>query len=249
MTVWQEVIKNGGKMEFINLWNVIEEYKQLNKENQEKANQMYYNGCSLEEIRKFCKIEFAKPYKEKIPKEYKNCTFENFETITEPQKNALEKAKNFAALIKEGKNKGKNLIITGNGHVGTGKTHLGFAIVNFLFDNGIISLFLDSIEMFNSIRKYDDWDYSLYKTFDILFIDDLGKEKVSEWTCQTLYDIINSRYKERKTTILTIEKDLTSLENYYNSCNNRGKAIISRLTSDFDKITLCGEDYRHKREL
>lgn len=235
------------------------EYRIASKETQEKADKMKYNGISLPEILTHCKNEYnkmrAKEFKNKLnlSPRYAICTFKNFKTNSESQKKALNQAENFVKLIKSGEHNGKNLIISGNGKVGTGKTHLGCAIVNALCDNCIPAYYINSIKMFNEIRN-NNFDSTEYMTVDVLFIDDIGKEKVTEWGCQTLYEIINERYNNYRPTIITVENNISTLEEYYNKSYdgkqiNKGNAIISRITSDFDEITLCGEDYRHKREL
>jgi DNA replication protein DnaC len=38
---------------------------------------------------------------------------------------------------------------------------------------------------------------------DVLVLDDLGAEKSSDWTLSMLYHVINERYNERRTTIIT----------------------------------------------
>lgn len=243
-------------MKKFDLFVEIDEYRMLSDNNKDIADKMNYSGSSLNEIKDFCHKtilkERAKKLKEKLnlSPRYAKCTLKNFKTDSEWQQKALKQANEYINLIKSGENKGKNLIIIGNSHVGTGKTHLGCAIVNALCDNGIPALFINSLKMFSAIRN--TWNSTEYQNVEVLFIDDVGKEKVSEWGCQTLYEIINERYNNYRPTILTVENDISTLKEYYNKTYdgkqiNKGNAIISRLTGDFDKITLCGEDYRHKR--
>ena len=63
-------------------------------------------------------------------------------------------------------------------------------------------------------------------------------------TKQKIDAIVNARYERMKPTIITTENDIDTLEKNY---NNKGRAVISRLTQDFFLIKLNGEDYRKKR--
>ena len=88
------------------------------------------------------------------------------------------------------------------GSYGTGKTHLASAIANRLLSLGIpviagtLSTLLDKIK-----RSWQDVklnEYEIMKAFfdcDLLIIDDLGKEKVTDWYLERLYSIINHRYE------------------------------------------------------
>ncbi len=73
---------------------------------------------------------------------------------------------------------------------------------------------------------------------DLLVMDDLGAEKVSDWVLQTLYTIIDMRSRERKQTIITSNLDLDAL----------GKKLSDRIASRIRglciHIALNGKDRR-----
>ena len=50
-----------------------------------------------------------------------------------------------------------------------------------------------------------------YETIPLLIIDDLGTEKASEWQHEKMYLILNHRYNEMKTTIITTNLGIAGL--------------------------------------
>lgn len=141
----------------------------------------------------------------------------------------------------------KGLFITGP--ASTGKTYLAGCIVNTLVDKEVGCLFGNVLDHLGSIRKtYDDdsketEDYAvqqLAKT-QVLVIDDLGKEKVKEWTEQMLYRVINMRYEQLKPLIVTSNFSLTELEKRY---PDTGPYIVSRLVEMCDGLRMAGDDWR-----
>lgn len=70
----------------------------------------------------------------------------------------------------------------------------------------------------------------------ILVLDDLGAEKETEYSIQTLYTIINNRYENNRATIVTTNSELSSIE-------KTSPRIASRLSS-YDRVLLKGRDRR-----
>jgi len=75
----------------------------------------------------------------------------------------------------------------------------------------------------------------------LLVIDDLGKEKVSEWVEQTLYQVVDSRYREEKPLIVTTNFNPDKLGGRYPEI---GPAMMSRIAEMCDPIFVGGEDRR-----
>ena len=81
----------------------------------------------------------------------------------------------------------KGLILVGNN--GVGKTHLACSIANELIKNGIQIIYGTLINLLVELKNTYDVDNNisemeiikLYEKVDLLIIDDLGKEKPSEW--------------------------------------------------------------------
>jgi DNA replication protein DnaC len=76
----------------------------------------------------------------------------------------------------------------------------------------------------------------------LLVLDDLGREKASEWTGETIYVLINSRYEDRLATIVTSNLTVKELTD-----NGYGPAI-SRLAEGGRLLEMASAvDYRARR--
>ena len=133
------------------------------------------------------------------------------------------------------------------GGVGTGKTHLAAAIANVLIERGIPTLFGTFVDHLQKIKdEFNNTTLDTYlskmKTIPMLVIDDLGKERKSDWTQSILFDVINYRYEHMLPTIITSNLNDNELMNYV------GNATSSRLNEMSTAIHTIGEDYRRKRK-
>ncbi len=105
---------------------------------------------------------------------------------------------------------GTGLLIIGQ--VGTGKTHLAVGITKELILNkGIPCLFYDYRELLKEIQNsYNaavqttelDVLRPVFET-DVLILDELGAVKPTEWVWDTVSLILNTRYNDNRTTIIT----------------------------------------------
>ena len=98
------------------------------------------------------------------------------------------------------------------GTVGVGKTHLAVGILKALIrDKGVPCLFCDYRELLKSIQN--SYNSSVQATemeilrpvFDaeVLVLDELGAVRSTEWVFDTVNYVLNSRYNDNKTTIIT----------------------------------------------
>lgn len=109
----------------------------------------------------------------------------------------------------------KNVVNKGialTGAVGTGKTHLALAVTNALLDKGIKGIpvcFINTpdliAELRVSVRDSAELEekMSLLSRVRLLVMDDVGKEKITEWVQAQYYRIINKRYEDQKPIIFT----------------------------------------------
>ena len=105
---------------------------------------------------------------------------------------------------------GNGLLIIGK--IGTGKTHLAVGIIKELILNkGIPCLFYDYRELLKEIQNsYNatvqttelDVLRPVFET-EVLVLDELGAVKPTEWVWDTVSLILNSRYNDNRTTIIT----------------------------------------------
>lgn len=219
-----------------------------NYELRTQAEEVFNKTQSVAEVDNFCKKIILKQRAEKllqqskIDKRFSLRTFENFKAYNSVTKVAKERALDYTEKIEEYLESGTNLIIEGAGCVGTGKTHLACAIAQAVMHKGIPARFVNVVSMITEIKE--SFDIKKYTDVELLIIDDLGKEKGTDWVCETIYGIINKRYEQMKPTIITIETPMSQLGKNY---GEKSKAILSRISEDFCLIRLNTDDYRFKR--
>jgi DNA replication protein DnaC len=161
---------------------------------------------------------------------------------------------------------GTGLLIIGK--IGTGKTHLAVGIIKELILNkGISCLFYDYRELLKEIQNsYNasvqtselDVLRPVFET-DVLVLDELGAVKPTEWVWDTVSLILNTRYNDNRTTIITTNFDdqpaagaSTSLSPARSAARAEtlgdriGERMRSRLNEMCRVITLDGIDFRQK---
>lgn len=140
------------------------------------------------------------------------------------------------------------------GSVGVGKTHLSVAIIRMLIEEyGVSCLFYE----FGSLLKEIQDSYNpvsqtselrvlapIYQS-EVLVLDELGGSKPTDWVRDTMMQIINTRYNDKKLTIFTT--------NYPDQRRNEREEILedrigirlrSRLHEMCKTVVIEGKDYR-----
>jgi DNA replication protein DnaC len=132
--------------------------------------------------------------------------------------------------------KSDSLIIMGKSDVG--KTHLAAAIANKLIENDKTVLMERLTNLLNRIRetyenntKSENELIEIYSNVDMLIIDDLGTEKISSWSLEKLYTIIQNRYENGLPIIITTRFNKEGLiERFsYSKDSDLVDAMISKL--------------------
>lgn len=105
---------------------------------------------------------------------------------------------------------GRNLVLAGP--VGVGKSHAAIAAVRAdHFERGLDVVFLPIVELLDLLRPGGPPDsLSWLCEVDRLIIDDLGSERPTDWTAERLYAVINRRWLEERSTIVTTNVDVRS---------------------------------------
>lgn len=168
-------------------------------------------------------------------------TFTNFER--KYQLEAYTKAHWYASQLVQRQPAG-NLLLMGS--YGTGKTHLAAAILNVLREQHIACLFCTVQNLFNALyaADFDDKMEMLgqVSSTPLLVLDELDKLHMRKDTDgafqkQTLFDILNKRYKRQLPTIITTNEQ-NDLSPWLDG------AAISRLYEQMTALTMNGVDYR-----
>ena len=142
-----------------------------------------------------------------IPARYANCTLDNIEILNQSLSIAVSDVKHF---VEDYPIEKMGLLLVGR--VGVGKTHLAVAAVHYLIrEKGIACLFCDYRELLKEIQN--SYNPSVQTTeleilrpifeTEVLLLDELGAIRPSGWVWDTVSHILNYRYNEKKTTIIT----------------------------------------------
>ena len=145
----------------------------------------------------------------RIPKRYEHCELSNYEF--EGSQLHLAPARMAACrFVEEYPVDKTGLLLVGT--IGTGKTHLAVGIAKSLIrEKGIPCLFYDYRELLKEIQNsynssVQTTELALLKpVFDaeVLVLDELGAVRPSEWVWDTVSLILNTRYNDNRTTIIT----------------------------------------------
>ena len=137
--------------------------------------------------------------------------------------------KNFADI----KDKRNNSLIF-MGSVGSGKSHLSFAVANELIKNGVAVIYMGYrdaiIKLKQKIMDSDEYDklMNTYKNSKVLLVDDLFKGNVTQSDLNIFFEIVNHRYFNNLPMIISTEMLMDELLKV-------DEAIGSRL------LEMCGE--------
>lgn len=223
---------------------IAETTKNLTKEDKERIRQLriYRENLAIVEGQlEQCERAVRKLKRDsRIGAKFARRTFETFESDKFPKayEICLRYAKNFEIASRGG----KGLILFGD--AGTGKTHLASAISNYLMDDFIPVKFGTFADLLDSLKDSfrTDRQTKIVKTLGeipLLVIDDLGKERYTEWASQILFQVIDKRYNKELPTIITTNLPLQALR------QRLGDPIMSRLSETCYGIQMKGENYRY----
>lgn len=188
-----------------------------------------------------------------IKKRYLSRTIDSF-SVTAENKRSFEVATDYIKNFREYFTQGKGLYL--EGPCGTGKTHLAIAIALAIINTGVPVICKTLIDILGDIKRCYERNSEVteeevleaYKTVDLLIIDDLGKEQVTEWSVPVLYSILNERYEALLPTIITTNYNTTALAEKLSAKGDAetATAIISRFVESSKRVTMSWADYRRK---
>jgi DNA replication protein DnaC len=153
-----------------------------------------------------------------IPKRFHNATFDNYQCGDDKrQQLAFATCKRYAERFDDRLEKGGSMILIGK--CGTGKTHLSYAIVRAVFEQGnsvkvtkVYDLTSEVKQTWSpnsptseheAIRKYTDPD--------LLVIDEVGVQFDTQAEKQILFRVLDKRYESMKPVILISNMNMESM--------------------------------------
>ena len=159
-----------------------------------------------------------------VPKRYEHCSLDDYETDFPSATRSLKQAHRHARKFVDSyplETRGAGLLLTGS--IGVGKTHLAVGVLQALVqERGASGLFYDYRELLKQVQN--SYNRQVHATeleilapvfeAEVLVLDELGASKPTDWVWDTVAHILNTRYNDRLTTIITT--------NYPNAAPNAG---------------------------
>ena len=139
----------------------------------------------------------------------------------------------------------RNLLMIGG--TGVGKTHMSSALAKEIIDRGYDVLYESAPNIFFELeqerfaRDGEERKSDRYYTAELLIIDDLGTESVTQYSVACLYNILNTRINKGMSTVIN-----TNLmpEALYKKYTDR---IASRLLGEYTVLHFIGTDIRMQK--
>lgn len=171
-------------------------------------------------------------------------TFYNytFDRCHASQENAIY-AKRYVEHFSEMVQTGQGLLFWGN--VGTGKTFLAGCIANALLEQKIPVLMTSFPKILNALGGLYSSERNEYlaslNRYTLLVIDDMGIERESQYTIETVYTVIDEQYKSSKPFIITTNIQLDVLKSPQDVEHAR---IYDRIMERCMPVFFGGKNYR-----
>jgi DNA replication protein DnaC len=158
---------------------------------------------------------------------------------------AVGRVRSFIENLDSNLEAGKGLWLFGD--TGTGKTTLAMLVSKEALEKGHSVAIYSLPKLLSRIRRTYDAEpggdsymafFERLTSVDLLHIDDFGAEKRSDWVLEQLYALVNERYEDRRSVMLTTNLIVDKLEEQI------GGRTVSRLTETCEQIPLFGVDRR-----
>ncbi len=139
----------------------------------------------------------------------------------------------------------RNLLIVGG--TGVGKTHLTTAMAKEIIDRGYDVIYESAPNIFFELeqerfaRDGEQKKTDRYYTAELLIIDDLGTESVTQYSVACLYNILNTRLNKGVSTVINTNLMPDALYKKYTD------RIASRLLGEYATLHFVGRDIRMQK--
>lgn len=177
-----------------------------------------------------------------IPPRFRSAGWDRAPLVDLPDR-VLAPVRAFAEQIDERLDAGRGLWMSGP--VGTAKTTLGMLVCKAAIETGRTVAIYSLPQLLGVIRDTFDSDNSQADLMerlaivDLLHLDDVGAEKTSAWVLEVLYMIVNARYEQQRSMIITT--NLVDREELGGQLDER---TVSRLWEMCEQHEVSGPDLR-----
>jgi DNA replication protein DnaC len=180
-----------------------------------------------------------------VPKRYRDASWDR-PPVTHIRPAIMAAARRYATNVERELAAGRGLWLEG-GH-GTGKTTLAMLVSQAAIDAGRTVAIYSVPRLLAKIRETFDDDNRDYLEFldrltevDLLHIDDVGAERTNDWVIEQLYAIVNARYEEERSIVLTTNLGRDAM------VDQIGARTVSRLEEMCEILPVGGTDLRRPR--
>ncbi len=179
-----------------------------------------------------------------IPRRYRLVYFDT-PPVSDMHPAVIREVRDFARRVDENLDAGRGLWLYGD--VGTGKTTLAMLVSKHALELGRSVAIYSLPRLLAEIRTtFDDATQRSYvelvdrlAAVDLLHVDDVGAEKTSPWVLEQLYALVNARYEDERSVVIT-----TNLKERDELVEQIGERTVSRLEEMCDVVPLLGDDNR-----
>jgi DNA replication protein DnaC len=178
-----------------------------------------------------------------IPKRYRDVAFGR-PPVTDIEQHVVRATRRYADTIDDQLDAGRGLWFMGP--VGTGKTTLAMLVSKAALTTGRSVAIYSLPRLLNEIRETAHGPERSHvelldrlTAVDLLHIDDVGAERTTDWVLEELYSIVNARYEDERSMVIT-----TNILDREALCEQISERTVSRLTEMCDELPLLGDDRR-----
>jgi len=177
-----------------------------------------------------------------IPRRYRDVAFDR-PPVTDIDPTIVAATRRFADTIDRQLDAGRGLWFMGP--VGTGKTTLAMLVSKAALKAGRSVAIYSLPRLLNEIRETHRAERShvdlldRLTAVDLLHVDDVGAERTTDWVLEELYSIVNARYEDQRSIVIT-----TNILDREALCEQISERTVSRLTEICEELPLIGHDRR-----
>ncbi len=177
-----------------------------------------------------------------IPRRYRDVSFD-VPPVSEMAPMIVAATRRFVADIDAQLDAGRGLWFMGP--VGTGKTTLAMLVSKAAIKAGRSVAIYSLPRLLNEIRDTHRAERShvalldRLTAVDLLHLDDVGAERSTDWVLEELYSIVNGRYEDERSMVIT-----TNIDTREALCDQITARTVSRLTEMCDELPVLGYDHR-----
>lgn len=179
----------------------------------------------------------------------RNKTFENFDLSYYAEGSERKAMEDIANGCKRYAEKFPNDSSSGLvffGGTGLGKTHISAAIGNIVSSRGLSVIYESAQQIFDTcdavrFNRIDIQERKKYENCQLLIIDDLGAECLTQYSVSAITSLIDLRIVNGKKTIISTNLSLESIRKNY------GERLYSRLLGEFRVLKFVGKDIRMQK--